>query len=143
MQRFPPICESRDECGRRISVSKIMKIFAPILLAALPFVSTASAQFAFQVGRASPNMCFQPARPQVCWSAGRWTSPGWGWNNGWNNFGWGAGGVFITYGNPRPGISSGFGTIRVPETRVHRVPPPIQLTEPLVIHEGTSFRWRR
>ncbi len=122
-----------------------MKTHVPLLLAAFfcLLVSEANAQLAFQVGRPAPNICFQPTRPATCWGANRWISRGWGWNNGWNNFAWGAGGVFITYERPRLATSSGFGTLVVPETRIHRVAPPVQLTQPLTIHEGTSFRWRR
>lgn len=120
-----------------------MKTLIPILLAVIAITCEAKAQFVFGSWRPAPTVCFQPTRPAVCWGVNRWSSPSWGWNNGWNNFGWGASGVFITYESPRAVTSSGFGTLKVPETRIHRVPPPIQLTEPIVIHEGASFRWRR
>lgn len=120
-----------------------MKHLTLILVAASFFAHEMQAQVTFGGCRPAPTVWFQTARPAVCWNANRWNSPGWVWSSGWNNFGWGSGGVFITYENPRPGISSGFGTLRVPETRIHRVPPPVEITKPLVIHEGTSFRWKK
>ena len=120
-----------------------MKLLIPILAVATFLAHGVKAQVTFGGCRPAPTVWFQPARPAVCWGVNRWNSPGWGWNNGWNNFFWGASGVFITYENPRPVISSSFGTLRVPETRIHRVPPPVEITKPLVIHEGTSFGWKR
>jgi hypothetical protein len=102
-----------------------------------PF-ARAGSRIEIAVGRpAAPWPCVRPV-PRPCWG------PGYGRGFGWNTFGWGPPVIIIsTSRRELPAFSSGFGTIAVPQTRIHKVPPPVQLTEPLVIHQGTSFRWKR
>lgn len=93
--------------------------------------------------QANPPAVHCGARPVVIQNNCAWNGwnrwGGWGWNAGW----WGPSYISITYGNPTPTVSSGFGTISVPETKIHKVPAPINLTKPLIIQEGTSFQWKK
>ncbi len=97
----------------------------------------AGSPISFGVIRPQP-VCFQPVRPINCWGGG-WNR----WNSGWGGGFWGPPMVIVSYGNPDPVVSSGFGTLRVPETRIIRVPAPISLTNGVTVQEGASFRWRR
>jgi|GEM_PF-2104089 len=119
-----------------------------VALAVWVFCGAGSAEAGGPVVRVGGGGIFPPR--SACWSGPvvvrSWNcSPYWGWNTwgGWNSWYWGPEVFSVTYGNPAPVVSSGFGTLSAPATRIHRVPEPVKLTEPLVIHEGTSFRWRK
>jgi hypothetical protein len=115
-------------------------LFTVVFLAGLGTFSHARAgpRIAFAVGRpVAVWPCVRPV-PRPCWG------PGFGRSYGWNTFGWSPPVIIIpTNRRELSAFSSGFGTIAVPQTRIHKVPPPVQLAEPLVIHQGTSFQWKR
>jgi hypothetical protein len=107
---------------------------------------------ALATGLASP----QEASPQTCYGQAQVQSPrpiiisrnycGWGKSLGWNGWSggwWGPPFVSISYGTPRPQASSGFGIWSVPETKIHKVPAPINLTNSITVHKETNFQWKR